>query len=536
MQFQIHVTTGPMSPQRKAQFLTLCHRYKVKPLLIVLDEGETIDQPMFTYLTEQDTIEEALIQLRPIKMAFDDAAFPIKRIKCEINPDDKTDAIKGLYYEWHCKVNPYDPERLSALCAENDAHLSRNSLVEGEKYITIRKENKDDFTAAVRNLKNLLPEWPLDVLKEKYEYCVSDSCLALDDGWTNKKEQQDFLLFKIKVYETILKIISDNNFPFMLKGSLLLAKYYPAPLARLALTEDIDFLYLAKAPDPMGAENNFRDVLAPYYQKINQELAALPWVKDSPLELYLDKNGEFDGESYPVDYQMEDDFLTAGSSLASCSEYPGLQNGWLDFDLEMTMNLPLFVSPQTIQYQPYSTLSPFIIPYAAKDEVQAGWKLHQCLVRPRIKDLVDLSYLLNGLDLKDELTLKQMLTTVVGECFLAEPARSKSALKNLFQHQLTTPVSQLIERFKQLLKGDMSWLEAELLSRQDRYLYNQHQKEAEAMRSFIQTRTGSLLTDIILQFKDSILNNLDFQRCLEIINELAQNPPNTIDYKTMKQY
>jgi len=88
-----------------------------------------------------------------------------------------------------------------------------------------------------------------------------------------------------------------------------------------------------------------------------------------------------------VDYAMADDFPTINTDLQ-------VKEGGVDRCLiDISFNLDIGVAPVPLLYRPLRG-KPFIIPYTVPLALQVSWKLHQTLVRPRIKDLFDLMHLL----------------------------------------------------------------------------------------------------------------------------------------------
>lgn len=315
----------------------------------------------------------------------------------------------------------------------------------------------------------------------------------------NNRDNEEFLAFKLRTYEAMLRIISQQHFPFMLKGSFLLARVYPEPLKRLAITEDIDFVYLKPLKDPLGDKLNFREHFYDYYAVIADELSKLTWVAESDLQPCLDNEGRYEGESYLVDYAMEDDFVTAGTTIAFCNE----AKYWQDFDIEMTMNLPLFVAPESIAYQPFGGGESFVVPYAASHEVQAAWKLHQSLVRLRPKDILDLGYLLPHLTFDEETSLR-LLKTVLGEC------------------QASQESERLINQLKQVLCGDLMPLK-EQYQQLNRYAQAGFNRDIEEIADLIPVspKFGSAWQNLLLHLQKAITDTIDSRYFNRLIDELV---------------
>ncbi|MBQ9874980.1 MAG: hypothetical protein IJM30_11015 [Thermoguttaceae bacterium] len=184
MRFQFHVTLVDLPVERKERFLELCQIEGVKPVLIELEKGEHIRQPMFTRNLDAERLDAALAEVQKTSDKFVAAGFEISRVKAEIDPRQNADYLSDeRYYEWHCLVRYQDEEELKALCREREAHLSRNALNPGEKFVSIRFYDKDAFYQAVEKTEDALKLGRFEIVKEKFEYSVYDSRLELDKGW-----------------------------------------------------------------------------------------------------------------------------------------------------------------------------------------------------------------------------------------------------------------------------------------------------------------------------------------------------------------
>lgn len=184
MLFQFHITTDLI--EQKQPFLQLCAEKNVKPVLIELEKGDYIKQPMFTQLVETENFSQALGQVQHTIKAFERAGFVIRRVKVEINPDENQDYLaEQNYYEWHCKVKPNQMLQLKTLCEQHHAHLSLNTLYSGERFITIRHTQKTTFYQWVQQMQTVLKQIGQPVIKEKFEYCIYDNFIELDKGWVS---------------------------------------------------------------------------------------------------------------------------------------------------------------------------------------------------------------------------------------------------------------------------------------------------------------------------------------------------------------
>lgn len=190
--FQFHVTIEDFSAEKRNFFIELCRKNEVKPLIISLPRGKYLKQPMFTKLLSNNQLENAIKEINKTADIFKSNNFQPIRIKGEVNAEDyehfnkiQTSKFKP-YYEWHCKVEAQNIPLINELCMKYNGHLSKNSLEENEnkKYITIREyKNKEKFYNSTSKMYDILLENNINIVKQKYEYCVYDNRLELDEGW-----------------------------------------------------------------------------------------------------------------------------------------------------------------------------------------------------------------------------------------------------------------------------------------------------------------------------------------------------------------
>ncbi|QRG70701.1 hypothetical protein JNE38_20430 [Brevibacillus choshinensis] len=192
MEFEFHLTLNDLPVDQKEAFLAICHAERVKPLMIVLDQGTYIHQPMITGVIEHIDFQEAHEEMEKIAATFRGNGFSIVRKKVEISPKEESYFHQPLskhskpYFEWHGKVQVDDVERLRQLCNAHGGHISRNSLnVNGRvRFITVREyESAEKFYGRVGKIHDVLRENGIELQKEQYELCIYDSREELDSGW-----------------------------------------------------------------------------------------------------------------------------------------------------------------------------------------------------------------------------------------------------------------------------------------------------------------------------------------------------------------
>ena len=107
---------------------------------------------------------------------------------------------------------------------------------------------------------------------------------------------------------------------------------------------------------------------------------------------------------------MNDDFPTTNTDL-HCTVKNTVNPS---IGLDVSWGLPLNVPPASLTYYPIEG-GPIEIRYVAPVSLQISWKLHQCVVRPRLKDLIDVSYLLQDVEISGE-EIKIAVIEFLKEC------------------------------------------------------------------------------------------------------------------------
>ncbi|WP_338540239.1 nucleotidyl transferase AbiEii/AbiGii toxin family protein [Paenibacillus tundrae] len=220
--------------------------------------------------------------------------------------------------------------------------------------------------------------------------------------------------------EALLRRASHVGMPFVLKGSLLTRQYLSNRDIRDA--EDIDFLYMGKVEDDQQAKKLFTDWMI---QVTELDL------NDGVMFRSFRENAFW----RRIDYAMADDFPTINTDLAYYFTSEPRQEDTYEEELflDISFNLDMEAAPIPLTYQPLMG-EPFVVPYTVPLSVQVAWKLHQTIVRPRFKDLYDLSFLLTH-PTYDKQTLQQTLQTLVNECHI-DPSITDAAIKKVLVDDL----------------------------------------------------------------------------------------------------
>lgn len=192
MEFEYHITVNDLSLAEKDAFVKLCQEEQVKPLMIVLDKGNYIHQPMFTGVIKSADFDEANREIDKMIAKFQENGYAIMRKKVETSPKHDMFFHHPItkhfqpYYEWHGKVEVDDVAMVRELCAGLGGHLSRNSLNPNGRvrFVTVREyESKEKFYERVQKIYDVLKAHHIEFLKEQYELCIYDSKVELDSGW-----------------------------------------------------------------------------------------------------------------------------------------------------------------------------------------------------------------------------------------------------------------------------------------------------------------------------------------------------------------
>ncbi|MFC9710474.1 hypothetical protein ACFTRD_20210 [Paenibacillus sp. NPDC056933] len=192
MEFEYHVTMSDLKHNEKETFINICNDQNVKHVLIVLDQGEYINQPMITGIVHSTDYEEVKDVIEEVTTKFRVNGFTVVRTKVEIPAKEETYFDQPMlaqskpYFEWHGKVYVDDVGRLKQLCPGSGGHISRNSLNANGKirFVTVREyESAEDFYRRVEEIHAILHMNKIELLKQQYELCIYDSREELDRGW-----------------------------------------------------------------------------------------------------------------------------------------------------------------------------------------------------------------------------------------------------------------------------------------------------------------------------------------------------------------
>lgn len=195
---------------------------------------------------------------------------------------------------------------------------------------------------------------------------------------------------QLDAIEAFLRRASLVDRPFMVKGSIITRQYFPDPTMRYVA--DLDWVYLPFVDRDEAAGKVFSEWTTEITEMDLDDGARFRSFKENDFWRY-------------IDYAMNDDFPTVDTDLICWIN--GEMNDRLGLDI--SYNLDIDYPPVEMIYQPRVGES-FVLKNTCPLPLQVSWKLHQLLVRPRVKDVFDLIYLVRN---------SNFTTTILHQCLAA---------------------------------------------------------------------------------------------------------------------
>lgn len=192
LDIELHITCHSLSNDKLPAFERFCHSINAKPIVILLSNGENIQQPMISKIVtclDKNGLEK---ELNCIKRQFIQNGYGVVRVKMEVAPWDVEKATElfgtneGNYFEWHGKIKLENEEEARAIILDSGGRISRNVLKKDphSKFITIRHYGSlVGIKRKIHELKSGLNQNGIGIIKEELEYCIHDSNVALDKDW-----------------------------------------------------------------------------------------------------------------------------------------------------------------------------------------------------------------------------------------------------------------------------------------------------------------------------------------------------------------
>ena len=256
-------------------------------------------------------------------------------------------------------------------------------------------------------------------------------------------------LMDLEINEELMIYIA-NNLPFIAKGSLLTSQYHKNPQARLLNGGDIDLIYNnpnVKMPKPPKTfdydtsisflreiekllKNEIIDILYKLEEIMTKkfDLTERPRFILEYEELGYDRVFKDSSEIslFLVNYAADGDFITVGLYIYNT-------------EIDIAIDMPVHFQPETILYKTM-TGKEVILNNTTPLIYQTAWKIHQIIVRPRLKDLDDVIRFLPHIDFTDKHNFRLFFYEIISECKLTDSKTFK----------------QLIETFKKLFEGNQA--------------------------------------------------------------------------------
>jgi hypothetical protein len=404
LQVEIHLTTSPLAGQELDQFAAFCQSIDAKPIIIELPGADVPQHPMISQTVGVNDRTELDDHLEQLKKSFNDVGYSISRVKLEVDIQDHEAGqdlfpdYRGGYFEWHGQVSLETSQKIDLQNPYYPVHISQNALRDwpDSRILTLRNAKKALLLRQVKNLVKDLDSMGEKTSKQHFEYCCFDSNVGLDDGWLDTPEITDTRYLNLVSYEAFLRRAAQVDMPFMLKGSLLSRQYHTNKEDRTI--EDIDFLYFGEVRDD-------QDFMTRQFNQWAQAVTATELDDDVSFS-------HFENNAFwrMIEYAMHEDFPTVNTDL-TCRVH-NTENPLVPLDI--SWGIPLNVEPVPLMYHPLEG-EPFEIKYTTPLCLQISWKLHQSVVRPRLKDLIDICDLIRDCQPTIDV-LKQAVNEYLNEC------------------------------------------------------------------------------------------------------------------------
>lgn len=195
----ITVTIPPNKQEALERFINVCHSLKAKPIVIVLNQGQTPTQPMLgkQLIGSPEWVHQEILDLEYTLAQ----QFEVTRVKVEVSPDttnlphnqDKaTQLPESCYFEHHVKMllpNTFDQTVLRKELEQYQGYLSRNAIAKHNddyeyRFVTQRfRTSEAKAKQGLQDLLSYLEQQNITVTSTIREFNIFDSQADLDKGW-----------------------------------------------------------------------------------------------------------------------------------------------------------------------------------------------------------------------------------------------------------------------------------------------------------------------------------------------------------------
>ncbi|WP_332605885.1 nucleotidyl transferase AbiEii/AbiGii toxin family protein [Acinetobacter sp. ESBL14] len=217
---------------------------------------------------------------------------------------------------------------------------------------------------------------------------------------------------KMMAYEGLIRrfALSHTYFPFVLKGSFLTRQYFPKHIHRKPI--DLDWVCLKPLLDKRGVQAHLNDWM--HYLTTVQLDDGIRY-DVFPIDSYW----------WELDYVMSEDFPTVSTAF-----HAWVNEQMVEIEVDVSFNLDVSDSKLNLNYQPLVGPS-FKLKQTPSLATQIAWKLHQCIVNPRYKDIFDLTWLLQHAEFKENIEAQiQAIEVLSAECHRDEIILTEYLRKN----------------------------------------------------------------------------------------------------------
>ena len=268
----------------------------------------------------------------------------------------------------------------------------------------------------------------------------------------------DNKMIDLEIKEELMIHIA-NNLPFVAKGSFLTSQYHKDPQARLLNGGDIDLIYhggngtIPKLCtfDYDGCTQFLQEVetllkhdLMDIFYKLGEIMTRRLELTEKPGFIYeldefgYDKLFERSWCIYPflVNYAADGDFATIGLEIS---------DPYLFTEIDIAIDMPVHFQPETILYRTLAGKE-VMLKNTTPLIYQTAWKIHQIIVRPRMKDLDDVIRFLPHIDFEDRHIFELFFDEIISECELTNDKIYKTlidTLKKLFTKEEAMQIFQI---------------------------------------------------------------------------------------------
>ncbi len=235
-----------------------------------------------------------------------------------------------------------------------------------------------------------------------------------------------------------------NHLPFIVKGSFLTKQYHKDPQARLKSGGDIDLIYHgsngtipklcafdyeSRTQFLQEAGKMLKHELLDIFYKLEEIMTRRLELTERPgfiLELeYIGFDDIFERSYsiYPflVNYAADGDFATIGLEIS---------DPYFFTEIDIAIDMPVHFQPETILYRTL-TGKEVMLKNTTPLIYQTAWKIHQIIVRPRLKDLDDVIRFLPHIDFKDRHNFEIFFDEIISECKLTDEKTGKTSIDTL---------------------------------------------------------------------------------------------------------